>query len=110
MGTNYYVRYNICKECERYDEIHIGKSSAGWTFTFQAQEDEVTIKSYKEWLSFLSKKGVKIFDEYNRKISLQKFKELVEAKRNERNNHAKQYPEGSFLDEKGNSFSEGEFS
>ncbi len=110
MGTNYYTRYNICESCGRYDEFHIGKSSAGWTFIFQAQEDEINIKSYKEWVKFLSNKGIKIFNEYNRKISLKKFKELIEAKKLEKHNHAKEYPEGHFLDEEGNSFSEGEFS
>lgn len=110
MGTNYYARYDICECCGRYDELHIGKSSFGWTFTFQAHEDEVTIKSYKEWLEFLSNKEIKIFDEYGKEISLKEFKEMIENKTKEKHNHAKEYPEGSFLDEDGNSFSWGDFS
>ena len=99
MGTNYYVRY-------RYEEIHIGKSSIGWTFTFHATDK---IRSYKQWITFLSRKDVNIFDEYGKKVSLKEFKKLVESRKDAEHNHAKEYPEGSYLDEKGNSMSEGEF-
>ena len=107
MGTNYYARTKICKCCNRFDEVHIGKSSGGWTFSFQATEQ---IKSYPQWIAFLKLDGVEIWNEYNEKVSLKEFMELVEAKRQEENNHAEQYPEGSFLDKDGNSFSEGDFS
>jgi len=110
MGTNYYARYSICECCGRFDEIHIGKSSAGWTFSFQAQEDEVTIKSYKEWLKFLSGKEITIYDGYGDEVTLEEFKDIVESKKKEKHNHAKEYPEGHFIDEEGNSFSEGDFS
>lgn len=30
MGTNYYAIKNLCECCNRSDEEHIGKSSAGW--------------------------------------------------------------------------------
>jgi len=110
MGTNYYARYNICEFCGRYDELHIGKSSAGWTFIFQAQEDEITIKSYKEWIEFLLGEEIKIFDEYGDELTIVDFKDIIENKKKEKHNHTKEYPEGHFLDEEGNSFSEGEFS
>lgn len=111
MGTNYYARTNACKCCKRGEDTHIGKSSAGWTFSFHATYE---IKSYKAWLKVLSKKGTLIFDEYDREKSLEDFKKLVEAKRDAKFNHAIECKDSeydkSFLDEEGNSFSEGEFS
>ncbi len=109
MGTNYYAREEICKECgHAKKETHIGKSSWGWTFGFHALDD---IRSYKEWLMFLEQKDVKIFDEYNEEISLKDFKELVESKKKEKYNHTKEHPdEEHYLDAEGNSFGTGEFS
>ncbi len=108
MGTNYYAREEICKCCgHALKSTHIGKSSFGWTFSFHALDD---IRSEIEWCMFLSQKDVKIFDEYDREISYIDFTELVNSKRKELNNHAKQYPEGCFLDKNGNSFSTHDFS
>ena len=108
MGTNYYARINICKCCNNPEEIiHIGKSSFGWTFTFHATDE---IRNYKEWLEILCQSGTKIFDEYDREISLVDFGKLVDSKKDEKNNHAKQYSEGSYVDKEGHSMSEGEFS
>lgn len=56
MGTNYYVAKNKCDCCKRYDkEYHIGKSSWGWSFTFQGYPyDNLTSwKLYKEFLRVL---------------------------------------------------------
>jgi len=106
MGTNYDWRYNYCKCCKRYDEIHIGKSSFGWTFSFQAfkhydiesekipsyrlkenQPKYFEIKSYKDWLTFFDLAIGEIFDEYGKKISLDEFKDLVKDKETEKYNH-----------------------
>ena len=106
MGTNYYVKYNQCNHCGRYDEEHIGKSSFGWTFTFHATDK---IRSWKDWKDFLTT-GIKIFDEYGTEIDILDFVSLVDKKQSEKHNHAREYPEGSFLDNEGNSMSEGEFS
>lgn len=108
MGTNYYAHYNICEHCHRRDIIHIGKSSAGWTFTFHATED---IKSYQDWLKFLENERAVIFDEYNENHTLSWFKDLVESKKNNQLNHAKENSDGgSYLDHDGNSMSPYEFS
>ena len=46
MGTNFYAIGNVCKVCDRGDgEIHLGKSSIGWTFALQAND----WKFYKNW-------------------------------------------------------------
>jgi hypothetical protein len=94
MGTNYYARYNECKCCNRYDEIHIGKSSAGWTFTFHATDD---IKSFKDWALFLQNSGVKIFDEYGDEKSFSQFLQLVDGKKYNPLNHAKENKEGGSI-------------
>jgi hypothetical protein len=108
MGTNYYAREHICKCCGKADkETHIGKASFGWTFSFQATDE---IRSYKEWLLFLQSDDIKIFNEYGEEVSLIQFMEIVECHKSANYNHTKEYPEGSFLDEDGNSFTKGDFS
>ncbi len=104
MGTNYYLRYNICDCCDRYDEIHVGKSSFGWSFSFHAIDDYIDMKlmdpkhlladspeqkiiidSYKKWQQFINTYVVhlqtaKIYDEYGTEESPQSFYKLVEDK------------------------------
>lgn len=36
MGTNYTWTFGACGHCGRSDEMHVGKSSAGWSFSFRA--------------------------------------------------------------------------
>ena len=105
MGTNYYHRTNTCPRCGRYDEQHIGKSSAGWSFSFHGTE---TIRSYKGWLKVLEGGG-KIFNEYGDEVTLADFKELVKYKSGGKK-HAEEYPRDNWLDEEGYSFSGYEFS
>ena len=80
MGTNYYHRKNICEYCDRFDEKHIGKSSAGWKFNFQGYKDE----SDSLILSFADLKKElqtgKIFNEYDKVISFDDFVKMVENK------------------------------
>ena len=61
MGTNDYVHEKLCKHCDRYEEIHLGKSSSGWVFSFQYNGGEYSknVKEMKKWL-----KGKRIVDEY----------------------------------------------
>ena len=40
MGTNYYVRYGVCKTCGHSSDVyHIGKSSGGWCFSLHVDPD-----------------------------------------------------------------------
>lgn len=111
MGTNYYVAPKPCSHCGNSPEpIHIGKSSAGWTFTFHAVEG---ISSFEDWKEYLADKI--IVDEYWREISLQDFIQLVESKKGEKFNHAIETTrecvcDESFLDPEGHAFSPYEFS
>ena len=113
MGTNYYARINQCKCCKRSEEeLHIGKSSAGWTFSFQAIDspDYPKIDSYVKWIRFLSKRDVSIYDEYGTWVKVEELMEIIMHKRQEKHNHAKEYPSGYSLDNDGNSFNRSDFS
>jgi len=140
MGTNYYLRYNMCIGCHRYSEIHIGKSSYGWAFIFKAIDDyyditsldpkisligddniHIKISSYKEWKEFFQKyviefETAKIFDEYGTEISLEEFYKLIELKKDGKNHVTEMKsdpyyrPDMEFIDNEGNSFSKHEFS
>lgn len=79
MGTNYYVEEKEpCLTCHRgYENIHIGKSSAGWQFCF-ASYAEHGLLSVKAWREYL--KGKPIFDEYGKDHEPEAFWALVESK------------------------------
>lgn len=121
MGTNYYHEKEPlnahrcagcsgalhCPKCDGEPRVHIGKSSVGWTFSFHATD---TIRSYVGWLEALASGG-RIVDEYGREVSLRDFVTMVRQKRSARSCHALSFPrDRNFVDESGNSFSEGEFS
>lgn len=70
MGTNYYARYNKCACCERYEERHIGKSYR----TLQATNvGDVLIASWADWVTFLTKEGVEVWNEYCEHIPTDEF-------------------------------------
>jgi hypothetical protein len=65
VGTNYYLYENApCNCCGRpYEELHIGKSSAGWVFSLRVYpEDNIT--TLEHWKERWSKEGVRIVNEY----------------------------------------------
>ena len=75
MGTNYYVRTNECKECNRYDEQHIGKSSMGWKFLFNPFKE-----TFRKWSNYLKKHKDSIYNEYGEKVTLKDLIDLVKEK------------------------------
>lgn len=77
MGTNYYTKLNECKECKRYDEVHLGKSSAGWQFSFQYNGGQYykNVEEMKEWLS-----DKNITNEYGEDVHQDDFWEMVKDK------------------------------
>jgi hypothetical protein len=83
MSTNYYWRFNGCHCCERYDEVHIGKSSGGWEFCFRGYRSSSTSTekdtvSWDDWKTRFSMEEGTIFDEYGSPVPLADFIELVE--------------------------------
>ena len=92
MGTNYYaVRNRPTTE----EPIHIGKSSLGWKFNFQTQNEKwneppVVWNTYDQVYEWLHKYTVEsdlyvIIDEYDEIISFDDFVALVEKKQSENN-------------------------
>ena len=127
MGTNYYWHRNVCDKCHRAEEKHhIGKSSAGWTFSFHGYKgqygDELPIRSIDDWEMFLGEPNSIIVDEYSREVTEEAFWEMVKLKHGGQNHteycreraavegsHKYAY-EDCWLDSRGNSFACGEFS
>ncbi len=81
MGTNYYVATNICECCNRRDEMHIGKQSWGWAFSFRGYRSEYDeapiIESWRDWKAYLRDK--QIVDEYGDPVNYDVFVDLVEG-------------------------------
>ena len=83
MGTNYYHRTNICDKCNRFEEKHIGLSSAGWQFFFQGyndRDDVPGIYSFEDWKRELQKEDGKIVNGIGIEIIFEEFVKLVEDK------------------------------
>lgn len=87
MGTNYYAVKNRPTTGQ---PIHIGKSSMGWLFLFQTQNDSWneppvvwnTYDQVKEWLhkNTVENDNYVIINEYDEIISFDDFFDLVESK------------------------------
>ena len=92
MGTNYYAVRNRPSVCE---PIHIGKSSAGWKFHFQQQNNKWneppiewnTFPQVRDWLKKYTVDSTEyvIMDEYDRIVPFDEFMELIERKQEENN-------------------------
>lgn len=65
MGTNYHARINQCGTCDRYDELHIGKSMR----TVRAHPDR-GIHEFADWRKLLDSPAVSIWDEYGSQLNL----------------------------------------
>lgn len=75
MGTNFYLHHIPTKE-----QIHIGKASGGWEFTFKRNEEyyECTLDCILEFLELaINSKDYYLIDEYGRKYYADEFKEIV---------------------------------
>jgi len=103
MGKNYYARKiptatqkltmvtaimnNKMGELERMipSKVHIGKSSAGWQFLFDHNNDKYYNRDKQSLKKYLAK--CEIFDEYGRPITVKDFWQMVENKKNDRQGH-----------------------
>lgn len=77
MGTNYYIRENNCESCGRFNEEHIGKSSAWWDFTIRHHRDKYN--SFSEFKEYIKDK--KIFDEYSEEMNHKVFLKFLAIKK-----------------------------
>ena len=122
MGTNYYVNTppgcgGKCADHCHDRRIHLGKSSAGWAFTFRGYprddwdaetEGVVTwpVTDYTSWLRMLDLGEIR--DEYGQPVSRDELVEEIDSKRGGRNNISGGSPE--YLDADGNRFLPCDFS
>ena len=121
MGTNYYLQ-RLHPDTGRAKDIHICKTSGGWTPSMRGYRNEgridwgddnwysIDIRSWREWKWFLlkeAKKGGIIFNEYDEPIGLRDFFKHIERwqKNDERSegyipklNHAHEARRGAFSD------------
>ena len=113
MGTNFYVAPEKCHCCDHTPKpTHIGKKSAGWSFSFHATKE---LKSWAAWKTFLSNN--EIVDELGDPVTLEEFSAMVENTKLDRNhtthckeNHPEHAKESCFLDPEGYSFCTAYFS
>ena len=78
MGTDYYLRKKKPRIVRVYDKLHLGKSSCGWWFNFQEQEN---IHSFEDVKKLIDSGEYFIIDEYGKKHTPDEFYELVEHKK-----------------------------
>lgn len=86
MGTNYYWTPDpaACPTCGHKAEIiHIGKSSAGWEFSFHGT---AKIRSYASWKNVFKGKG-HIEDEYGDRLTPEQFDKIVTDRGDDLLNH-----------------------
>ena len=120
MGNNFYVRTppSCGGKCETHchgEDIHLGKSSAGWSFTFRAYphpEDapEVvtwSVTDFASWRKLLDLGPV--YSEYGEPITRDDLLERIEVKRKPGYRHHEE-GYGAFRDADGNDFIATEFS
>lgn len=82
MGTNYYWIEKRCSECKRGEEIHIGKSSAGWCFGVHVYPEN-GIRRLENWKDKWAKEKGFIRDEYNREIPMREMIKIIENRMGE---------------------------
>jgi len=122
MGTNYYWHKEPCPTCNHSEnKYHVGKSSGGWAFTFQALQQyespiERPIMCADDWREVLARPDGKLFDEYGKQMAPEDFWHLVELKKDGKQ-HAVETKEAywgstdrTWLDKDGHSFCTGYFS
>lgn len=83
MGTNYYAVKKKPRIVKIYDEIHLGKSSIGWKFVFQEQEQYHNFEEFKDFI--LNNNEWIIKDEYGKEVSPNELLELIKTKQKENN-------------------------
>jgi len=119
MGTNYYLRVggcpNPCAHCRAPELIHLGKSSAGWTFSFRAypeagdigRDDLGTagiVSDFAAWRRLLNLGPIE--DEYGQPVAKDELLAKIESKRGGRDS----LYGSDFRDAAGNRFTSAEFS
>lgn len=103
MGTNYYIvkkasdeekkHFQNMLDKETYEDlcdalnqfisshkIHVGKSSCGWKFLFDANNFKYFDRSVDSVWKWIKENGDDLYDEYNRHVTYEEFRKMVENK------------------------------
>lgn len=114
MGTNYYIKSNHCEKCDRFNRLHIGKSSSGWKFLFKSHvknENTPELMSLNQWIEFLTDPDNEILDEYNENVNFKDFLKIIVGNSDwNTRSHTESADDRIYLDPEGFEFSENEFS
>lgn len=108
-NINYNMDYNLDVQ-EQYAK-HIGKSSWGWLFSFQEQDEWHTYKEFKEFITSKEfESNYDIIDEYNRIVTVDEMLDLIDTKQSDEHNLSN--PDNFKYNENrdGYRFSKGDFS
>lgn len=118
MSTNYYLHYNRCGCCDRFDVLHVCKSFRTWHAP--VVDGKVLLSSFQDWKGFLQwhvDDGAAIEDEYGDVVSLPWFLQQAVPNRVQYDwcvQHGeltdRVEPGHTFLDNEGFCFYAGEFS
>jgi hypothetical protein len=92
MGTNYYTRTpgceSACEHCAQSQLIHLGKTSVGWKFAFQADPDWPRDQAFDQWQKLAGSGPIE--DEYGQPITLPELLDLIDQRRGLRSHLAPQ--------------------
>lgn len=109
MGTNYYVRTpaceNACAHCSESQLIHLGKTSAGWRFLFQANPEWPREDAFTAWKKLAASGPIE--DEYGHPLTLDELLAMAEARRDLRSHLAPQPDLGRYRPDAGHDFEAG---
>lgn len=114
MGCNYYIQYT--NNGGWYKQMHIGKSSTGWKFLFRGYKTSFKpeIRSVQDLKQFIDNNNAELFDEYEGRVLLSDFWDMVESKQGGMNNVKKAkadvyYSDDYWIDSEGYDFCSHEF-
>ena len=113
MGMNYYIQTNACPTCGHVPErLHIGKSSSGWPFLFEAHKfnDKPSIMSYEDIEHYVLKLGYLITNEDHDQLTLPELKKIVDSHPENSPHKWERYDYNNYLDKFGYKWHLGEFS
>lgn len=110
---NFYMKKE-CKCCGVIKETHLGKSSAGWSFSFKGDRDE-GVKDFASWQARVEKllaDGYKLTDEGDSDIPLQDLLGSIMRKKSFGSQYTEPYDgdRRDWVDPDGNDFTDCEFS
>lgn len=112
MGTNYYIRTNVCNHCWKGDTFHAGKRSFD-SFVFATHDKEnYKVSSYRDLLGYVNHHSSIIVDEYDEFIPKDNFIAIISENQapEYKTKMIKEYPNYYYLDLDGYLFMNTEFS